>query len=142
MQVTLQRVHGATFVARGESNHWIVIDTKPEFGGQAAAASPMELVLCALGGCSAIDVETILQKMHLHADRFQVDISAERRTEHPKTFAAIHLIYSFWGNELPLASLQKAVQLSQEKYCSVSAILKASAELTYEIRLNPTPLSE
>jgi len=138
MNITLQRIENSTFIARSESNHWVILDTKIEHGGQAAAASPMELVLCALGGCTGMDVESILQKMRTPAEKFFIEISAERRDEHPRIFTKIHLKYIFHGANLNLDNIKKAVNLSQNKYCSVSAMLAKTAEISNEILINPT----
>jgi len=137
MNITLQRIENSSFIARSESNHWVVLDTQKEYGGQAAAASPMEMVLCALGGCTGMDVESILQKMRTPAEKFRIEISAERRDEHPRTFTKIHLQYIFHGNNLNADNITKAVNLSQNKYCSVSAMLAKSAVISYEILINP-----
>jgi len=137
VQIKLQRLEGNTFVARSESNHWIMLDTKKEHGGQDAAVSPMEMVLCALGGCTGMDVESILQKMRMPAEKFLIEISAERQDEHPRIFTKIHLKYIFHGNNLNADSITKAVNLSRNKYCSVSAMLAKSAVISYEILINP-----
>lgn len=137
MNVNVQRVANNTFIARGESNHWVVLDTQKEHGGQDAGTSPMEMVLCALGGCTGMDVESLLQKMRTPAEKFQIEISAERQEKHPRIFTKIHLKFIFHGDNLNADSIAKAVNLSQEKYCSVSAMLAKSAQISYEILINP-----
>jgi len=138
MQVTVQRFRNNTFLARGESNHWTVIDTKREFGGAEGACSPMELLLSALGGCTAMDVESLLNKMHTPVSDFRVEIQAERREEHPRIFTRIRLKFIFFGADLNQANIAKAVELSQNKYCSVSAMLAKAVPITYELVFNPT----
>lgn len=138
MQVTVERFRQNTFLAKGESQHWVVLDTKPEFGGSAAASSPMEMVLFALGGCTGMDVESLLQKMRTPVEAFRIVITAERRAEHPRIYTKIHLTYQFWGADLNRDNIEKAVALSQNKYCSVSAMLSQAAQLTYSIELNPS----
>jgi len=140
MNVTVQRVDNNTFIARGDSNHWIVLDTQKQYGGQEAATSPMEMVLCALGGCTGMDIESLLQKMRTPADKFRIEIRAERRHEHPRIFTKIHLKFIFSGDNLNADSIAKAVKLSQEKYCSVSAMLAQSAKISYDILINPTAI--
>ena len=137
MNMIVQRIENNTFIARGESNHWVVLDTQKEHGGQSAAASPMEMVLSALGGCTGMDVESLLQKMRTPAETFKIEISAERREEHPRVFTHIHLKYIFSGKDLNPDSIEKAVNLSQNKYCSVSAMLAKIAKIDYEILINP-----
>jgi putative redox protein len=137
MKVYLQRLENNTFVGRGDSNHWTVIDTKAEHGGQDAANTPMEMVLIALGACTGMDVESLLHKMRTPAEKFLVEVSAERREEHPRIYTKIHLKYIFHGPNLNADSIAKAVNLSQNKYCSVSAMLSKSTEISYEILINP-----
>lgn len=137
MNMIVQRIENNTFIARGESNHWVVLDTQKEHGGQSAATSPMEMVLIALGGCTGMDVESLLQKMRTPVETFKIEISAERRAEHPRVFTHIHLKYIFSGKDLNPDSIEKAVALSQNKYCSVSAMLAKTAKIDYEILINP-----
>lgn len=138
MQVIVERFRNNTFLARGESRHWVVLDTKTEYGGSAAASSPMELLLFALGGCTGMDVESLLQKMRTPVEGFRIVIAAERREEHPRVYTTIHLTYQFWGENLNRVNIEKAIELSQHKYCSVSAMLSQAAQLTYSIELNPS----
>lgn len=133
MQVNLYRAKGSTFIAKGDSNHWVVLDSVKQFGGSEAASKPMEMVLMALGGCTALDIESLINKMRTPADEFHVEISAERQDEHPKIFTKIHLNFIFKGTNLNRANIEKAVKLSQEKYCSVSAMLSKSVNISYEI---------
>jgi len=137
MKVTLHRVAGSTLIARGDSNHWVVLDTKQQFGGHEAASQPMELVLMALGGCTAMDVESLLNKMQTPAQEFTVEIDAERAEEHPRIFRKIGMTLIFRGENLNQQNIEKAVSLSRDKYCSVSAMLKKSVEITYTIKINP-----
>jgi len=128
--VKVQQVKGLTFIAKGSSNHWIPIDTKTEVGGTGAASGPMELVLFGLGGCTAIDCEMILKKMQVPVESMEIEIDAERSEEHPKVFTKINMVYHFWGKDLPLKKLEKAVKLSKDTYCSVSAMLAKTAEIS------------
>ncbi len=137
MQVNLHRAKGSTFIAKGDSNHWVVIDSVKQFGGSDAASRPMEMVLMALGGCTALDVESLINKMRTPADEFNVYINAERCDEHPKIFTKIHLTFSFRGKNLNKANIEKAVKLSQEKYCSVTAMLNEAVDISYDIQYNP-----
>lgn len=137
MKVTLNGLHDKlTFMAKGESGHWIALDAGEEIGGSNAGTRPMELVLEALGGCTAMDVLSILKKKRMKYDKFILDIHAERADEHPKVFTKIHLIYKFWGNELSVPSIERAIMLSETKYCSVNAMLRPTIEITSEFLLN------
>ncbi|MBN2600947.1 MAG: OsmC family protein [Candidatus Marinimicrobia bacterium] len=134
MQINLYRAKGSTFIAKGDSNHWVVLDSVKQFGGSEAASKPMEMVLMALGGCTAQDIESLINKMRTPTDDFQVEITAERQDEHPKVFTKIHLTFIFKGSNINKANIEKAVKLSQEKYCSVSAMLSKSVDISYEIK--------
>jgi putative redox protein len=115
--------------------HHIFMDSAPEFGGQEKGPTPKPLVLAALGGCTGMDVVSLLKKMHVEYEGFRITAQAETTSEHPVVYTSIHLIYEFSGQDLPLDKLQKAVDLSQERYCSVSAMLRKAAHLTYEIKV-------
>ncbi|MCD6205143.1 MAG: OsmC family protein [Candidatus Marinimicrobia bacterium] len=134
MQVTLHRAKGSTFIAKGDSNHWVVLDSVEKFGGSDAGSRPMEMVLIALGGCTAMDVESLINKMRTPVDEFHIEISAERQDEHPKVFTKIHLIYIFKGTNLNKTNIEKAIRLSQKKYCPVTAMLIKSVDISYEIQ--------
>ncbi|PLV59723.1 OsmC family protein [Thermotoga sp. KOL6] len=124
------------FHVKTDSNHEVLMDTREEVGGKDAAPRPLELVLTGLMGCTGMDVVSILRKMKVIDDLrdFRIEIEYERAKEHPKIFTKVHLRYIFkFEGEAPKDKVEKAVQLSQEKYCSVSAILRCSSKVTYEI---------
>ncbi|MDI3281389.1 MAG: OsmC family protein [Bacillota bacterium] len=133
MEATVRFVDGLTFLGRGESNHWIAMDGSPAAGGTQAAPTPMELVLMALGGCSGMDVVSILRKKRVTVDAFEIRLKAQRAQEHPKVFTEVEMEYVFTGRDLRLKDLEDAVRLSQEKYCSVAGVLRGTAALTYRV---------
>lgn len=135
MQAEIKWVDGMTFVGKGETNHWMVMGTGPEFGGDAAATKPLELVLIGLGGCSGMDVVSILRKKRSPFSSFRIEVQAERATEHPRTLTSVHMIYFVKGAEVKTRDVEDAVKLSHEKYCAVAAILVRSCPVTYEIKL-------
>ncbi len=135
MKAVVKQVEGCSFVGKAESNHWVPIDSKKEFAGSDAASRPMELVLIALGSCTGCDVVSILTKKQVQLQGFEIHIDAERSETYPKVFTKIHLEYVFFGSELNTVHLKRAIQLSQEKYCSVSAMLKASVPITTSYRI-------
>lgn len=137
-EVKIQQVMGTTFAARGKSNHWAIMDTNEQVGGAGASSSPMEFVLFGLGGCTAVDVEIILKKMKVPVENIEIDIASERSEDHPKVYTKIHLTYHFYGKDLVLKKLEKAVKLSKDSYCSVSAMLKHSVEITASIENHNT----
>jgi putative redox protein len=136
MEVEVRRVEGSTFLAKGPSNHWVVMDAKAENRGQDGGARPIELVLMALGGCSGIDVELILNKMRIGIRDFRIQLIGERAETQPRKFTKIKLVYHFWGRELPKQKLERAVQLSEEKYCSVTHTINESVKIESDIVLH------
>ena len=116
--------------------HQIIIDAASEFGGENRGPRPKPLMLVALAGCTGIDVVSILKKMRVNFDEFKIIVEGELTEEHPRHFSRMHIIYEFKGKNIPLDKLQKAVELSQQKYCGVSATYKKALELTWEIKIN------
>ncbi|MGB9682346.1 MAG: OsmC family protein [bacterium] len=97
--------------------------------------TPTELVLMALGGCTGMDVISILQKMRQDVKNFEINLTAEKAQEYPKVFTKIHLEYVVYGTNLDEGSVKKAIDLSREKYCSVSAMLRKTSEITYSWKI-------
>lgn len=118
------------------SGHKLIMDAVPEVGGENRGPRPKELMLASLLGCTGMDVISILEKMRVEVDDFNIDIEADVTEEHPKHYEAMHIIYSFKGKDLPMDKLEKAVELSQERYCGVSAVYKKAMKITHEIRVN------
>ena len=115
--------------------HKIIIDAKPEVGGKDRGPRPKQMMLAALGGCTSMDVVSILNKMRVEFKSLNVVVEGELSEEHPKRFLKMHVIYEVEGENLSLDKIQKAVNLSEEKYCGVSAVYKEVLEMTSEIRL-------
>lgn len=115
----------------------IRVDADESVGGKNQGPTPKPLMLASLAGCTGMDVVAILGKMQMPYDRFELDISGDTTEEHPKVYKRIHIDYKFWGSELDEQKIQKAVKLSQERYCGVSATLQEAGEVEYDIQLNP-----
>ncbi len=98
--------------------------------------TPKELLLQALAGCTMMDVAGILEKSRKHLEKFWVDVDGEIAAEHPKVFTKIHLKYNFAGNDLDDNSVKRAIELSKEKYCAISNMLKNSVELTHSYEIH------
>lgn len=137
MEARVRFVEGLTFLGRAASNHWVVMDGNPAAGGTQAAPTLMALVLMALGGCSGMDVVSILRKKRVAVDAFEIYIRAQRAQEHPKVFTEVEMEYVFTGRDLRVKDLEDAVRLSQEKYCSVAGVLRGTAALTYRVTVRP-----
>lgn len=116
--------------------HKITIDAKESSGGENAGPTPKPLILLSLGGCTAMDVISILKKMRVEPDDFNVIVDGDLTEEHPMRFTKMHIRYEFTGKNLPFEKLEKAVSLSQDRYCGISATLKESVEITHEIIIN------
>ncbi|MBK7133538.1 MAG: OsmC family protein [Bacteroidales bacterium] len=117
------------------SGHKFTMDAGHQVGGENLGPRPKPLMLAALGGCTGMDVISILGKMRVEVDSFNVVVEGELTEEHPKHFTKMHVIYEFTGKNLPLDKLKKAVELSEERYCGVSATLKKALVLTTEIKV-------
>jgi len=117
------------------NGHKIIIDAKEEVGGQDRGPRPKTFMLAALGGCTSMDVVSILKKMRIELKSLNVIVEGELSEEHPKRFLKMHVIYEVEGDDLPMDKIEKAVTLSEEKYCSVSAVYKEVIEITSEIRI-------
>ncbi len=124
-----------TFIGRAGTNHLVAMDTTPEFEGDNSATKPLELLLVALGGCTGMDVVPLLKKMRQQVTAVELNVTADRSEEHPKVYTRIDLEYVVTGSNLEEDKVRRAVELSQEKYCSVSAMLKKACPVSYTIRI-------
>ena len=138
MNITLKRANDAVhLIANNESGNEVHIDGSPKIGGEELGARPMELVIMGLGGCSSMDILNILKKQKVVVDKYEVEIDAQRDEENtPSLFTNIHVVFKLWGDIDPKKA-ERAASLSMDKYCSVTKILEKTANITYEIKLNP-----
>lgn len=135
MDAIIKQIQGCSFAGKADSNHWVTIDSKKEHAGSDAASRPMELVLLALGSCTGCDVVSILQKKKVHLKGFEIHIHAERSETHPKVFTKIHLDFVFSGTGLNQSHLLRAIELSQQNYCPVSAMLRPAVPITTSFQI-------
>ena len=133
MKARAQWVDGRMFVGEAGSGHSVVMDGAPDSGGRNAGIRPMEMLLIGLAGCTAFDVVHILEKGREKLTRCTVEVDAERAETDPKVFTRIHLRFRVTGDGLAQAKVERAVQLSAEKYCSASIMLGKTAEISHEI---------
>ncbi len=117
------------------NGHKVILDAAEEVGGENRGPRPKPFMLTALGGCTGMDVVSILKKMRVEFDDFNVIVEGDLTDEHPKQFYKMNVIYEFKGKDLPLEKLKKAVSLSEERYCGVSALYKKAIEITSEIKI-------
>ncbi|MPL93193.1 Protein YhfA [bioreactor metagenome] len=118
------------------SGHKLIMDAPDAAGGEDQGPRPKELMMAALLGCTGMDVVSILDKMRVEYDSLDIRIESELTEENPKHYSAMHIIYSFRGKDLPMDKLEKAVMLSQDKYCGVSVVYRKAMPVTHEIRVN------
>jgi putative redox protein len=135
MHASVKRVEGLTFVGKADSNHWVPMDGKAEHGGSDSAPSPKELVLMGLAGCTAFDVEGILRKRRLDVRSLSVEADADLSVEHPRVFTEVRLDYRIEGTAAT-SEVERAIRLSQEKYCAVSAMLRKAVPIRWRAFVN------
>jgi len=135
MKARVKWLDNMSFVGESGSGHSVVMDGAPDSGGRNLAARPMEMVLIGMGGCTAFDVVMILQKSRQPIKDCIVEISAERADEIPKVFTKIHVHYIVKGSGLDENKVKKAIDLTAEKYCSVSVMLEKTAEITHDFEV-------
>jgi putative redox protein len=114
----------------------IMVDTEPEQGGKNYGPPAKKLTLVSLAGCTGMDVISILRKMKMEPDYFNVSVEGELTDEHPKYYYRIHIIYELKGKDIEREKVEKAVNLSLDRYCGVNALLRFGAQITHEIRIN------
>ncbi|MCB9535020.1 MAG: OsmC family protein [Myxococcales bacterium] len=131
MRARVKWIEGVAWMAEADSGHGLVIDGSPAIGGRNLGPRPMELVLAGLGGCTAMDVIEILRKQRQDVTDCVIDVEAERAETVPKVFTRIQLHYTVTGRALKPAAVERAVKLSAEKYCSVSAMLQSTASIDH-----------
>ena len=124
---TIQYAGDEFFVATSASGHAQILDTK---GDRKSAATPVELLLLAVAGCTASDVVSILEKKRQRITDYRVEITGTRRDEFPRLFTAMHVHHIVYGHDVSEQAVAQAVELSDTKYCSVAATVRPTAEIT------------
>ncbi len=132
MECVVKWVDGMSFLAETGSGHALMMDGAPEAGGRNLAPRPMELLLAGTGGCTGFDVVLILKRGRQEVKGCEVSMKADRAETEPKVFTRIHFHYRVTGRELKPEMVERAIKLSAEKYCSASAMLAKTAEITHD----------
>ncbi len=132
MKAKIKWLDGRAFVGESGSGHAVVMDGAPESGGRNIGVRPMEMLLLGLGGCTAFDVVMILEKGREKITSCEVELEAERADTEPKVFTHVKLIYKLKGKNLKPASVERAIKLSEEKYCSATAMFAKTARIEHE----------
>ena len=135
MKARVKWVEGMAFMGESESGHAMVMDGAPDIGGRNLGPRPMEMLLLGAGGCTSIDVVMILQKSRQDVTDCQVELTAERAGDHPKVFTTIHVHFVVTGRNLKPESVERAINLSAEQYCSATIILAKTAQVTHDYEI-------
>jgi putative redox protein len=131
----VKQLQGITFTGKTDSNHWITMDGPENFLGSNAGIRPKELILLSIAGCTGSDVVSILQKKKTPLKGFEINIAAEQQEEHPQVFTKINLEYVFYGKNIPAKDIERAIELSQTKYCSVTAMLQKAVTIEHNYKI-------
>jgi putative redox protein len=123
------------FIAWDEAGHGVVMDATAEHKGEGTGARPLEILLYSLAGCTGIDIVSILEKQRQDVTDFELVVSAEQREERPRRYERVHIQYIVTGHDVKPSAVERAVSLSEEKYCSVSAMFDPAIEVTSEYRV-------
>ncbi len=128
-------VEDMQFVGTADSGHAAVMDAPVSVGGKNSASTPMELLLSAFGGCSGMDVISILRKKKQNVSRLEMQVQGEKSDDHPKIYKEIHIEYTVSGKDVSEEAVKKAIELSLEKYCSVGATLGKAGKITHSYKI-------
>jgi putative redox protein len=136
MKTTIKWKGKRSFQGTAESGHSVLMDGPVKFGGEDGGPRPMELLLVGLGGCTAYDVVSILEKKRLDISGLKVEIDADRSDTHPKIYSEIRVHFIISGRNISEKAVQQAIDLSENKFCSASAMLKKAARIvtSYELQ--------
>ena len=128
-------VENMQFVGTSGSGHAVVMDAPPSVGGNNTGSKPSELLLSAFGGCSGMDVISILRKKKQNVSGFEMAVSGEMAEEHPRMFVSIHIEYTVTGKDISDDAVKRAIELSQGKYCSVGFTIGKAATITHSYKI-------
>jgi putative redox protein len=126
---------GMQFVGVADSGHAVVMDAPASVGGNNTGAKPMELLLMAFGGCSGMDVISILRKKKQNVSKLGINVEGEMAKDHPHMYTSMHIEYMVTGKDISEDAVKRAIELSLEKYCSVGATLGKAAKITHSYKV-------
>jgi putative redox protein len=141
MQARVKLIEGVAMLGESGSGHGVVMDGPPEFGGRNLGVRPMEMLLLGMGGCTQFDVLMILRRGRQDVTDCVVELEAERAESDPKVFTRIHAHFIVTGRDLDRRRVERAIELSAEKYCSASIMLGATAEITHDVEIRDAKLT-
>lgn len=136
MEAKIKWLDGMALLGKGETNHWIPMDSSKDSGGFNTGSRPLELLLIGLGGCTGMDVISILKKKRVPFDDFEISLNAERAETHPKVFTKINIKFTIYGENIKETDVARAIELSETKYCPATAMLNHTVkiETSFEIK--------
>lgn len=135
MKAKVTWINGRAFLGESGSGHAVVMDGAPEAGGRNIGVRPMEMLLLGLGGCTAFDVVMILERGREDVRGCEIELDGERAEEDPKVFTKVRMTFTLRGRNLNPAKVERAIQLSHEKYCSASKMFEKTAVIEHEWRV-------
>ena len=136
VSANVKQINGITFAGKSDSNNWVVMDGPEEFGGSNSSVRPKELLLISIGGCTGSDVASILRKKRVDIDGFEMNITADLTEEHPKVYQNMHIEYVFYGKDIKEKDVERAIELSQTKYCGVTAMLEKAMKISHTYKID------
>ncbi len=133
--VHVKQIEGLALAAFGNSRHWVTMGAPEELGGFGAGSRPMEVVLMGIAGCAAMDILAILKKKRVPLKGFDLRVEAERADEHPQVYTEINFHFTFTGRGIQSKDIDRAIQLTDEKYCGATAMIKPKVKVTYQYEI-------
>ena len=139
MKSRIKLVENMQFVGTGDSGHSVVMDGPPSVGGEDSGARPSELLLTGFGGCSGMDVISILRKKKQDVTNFEMNVDGTTAENHPRYFTDIHIEYVITGRDISEDAVKRSINLSLDKYCMVGTTIKKTANITYSYKIIQEP---
>ncbi len=135
MKTRVKWIEDVCFMGETDSGHAVVMDGAPDIGGRNLGPRPMEMLLLGAGGCTSVDVIMILKKSRQDVTGCEVVLEADRANDHPKVFTKINMHFIVRGRNLKAETVERAIKLSAEKYCSATIMLAKTAEVTHDFEI-------
>ncbi len=135
MKSRIKLVENMQFIGTADSGHGVVMDAPPSAGGNSAGSKPSELLLMAFGGCSGMDVISILRKKKQEVTNFEINVNGQTPETHPRSFTDIHIEYIVTGRNISEDAVQRAIELSLDKYCMVGTTIGKAAKITHSFKV-------
>ena len=135
MKSTIKLVDNMQFTATADSGHEVIMDAPPSVGGNNTGSKPSELLLMGFGGCSGMDVISILRKKKQEVTSFEMNVNGETSESHPKKFTDIHIEYVVTGKNISEVAVKRAIELSLERYCTVGTTISKAAKITHSYKI-------